>query len=237
MKMLLYIWIPGALLLLMGCVGPATERMEAYEVHGIDVSHYQSRVSWSTISPSAVQFAFVKATEGIDYKDSLFDYNWAELGRTGIRKGAYHFFRPNLPPGEQARHFARTVKLSAGDMPPVLDVEVMGGLSKEELVHRLQIWLDIIESTYAVKPIIYSNLHFYNRHLAGYFSEYPLWIARYHRREPSLACGTDWVFWQYGHRGRLEGIAGPVDFNVFHGSLEQLEALCLPVSGALSSAR
>jgi len=139
MKMLLYIWIPGALLLLMGCVGPATERMEAYEVHGIDVSHYQSRVSWSTISPSAVQFAFVKATEGIDYKDSLFDYNWAELGRTGIRKGAYHFFRPNLPPGEQARHFARTVKLSAGDMPPVLDVEVMGGLSKEELVHRLQI--------------------------------------------------------------------------------------------------
>jgi len=80
-------------------------------------------------------------------------------------------------------------------------------------------------------------LHFYNRHLAGYFSEYPLWIARYHRREPSLACGTDWVFWQYGHRGRLEGIAGPVDFNVFHGSLEQLEALCLPVSGALSSAR
>jgi lysozyme len=238
MNLLYNIWLPLALLLLViACDGPVTERMADYEVHGIDVSHYQSRVDWTKISQLPLHFAFVKATEGIDYKDSLFDYNWSALQRTGLRKGAYHFFRPNLPPGEQARHFARTVKLNAGDLPPVLDVEVMGGLSKEELVHRLQTWLDIVESTYGVKPIIYSNLHFYNRHLAGYFSDYPLWIARYHRREPSLACGSDWAFWQYGHHGRLEGINGHVDFNVFRGSLSQLDAICLPVAGALSSAR
>lgn len=217
------------------CDGLPTPRLDRYAVHGIDVSHYQARIDWEAIANQPIDFAFVKATEGATFTDSLFIQNWAALQQHGIRRGAYHFFRPGVPPGIQARHFAGTVRLEPGDLPPVLDVEIMGDLPKMELVRRIQIWLDMVEHHFGTKPIIYTNLHFYNRNLAGYFSAYPLWIARYHGKEPTLACGRDWHFWQYGKHGRLTGITGHVDFNVFSGTLQALDSLCLPSSPKLSS--
>lgn len=225
------------LLALAGCEGPPTLRLDRYSVHGIDVSHYQSRIDWEAVSVMPIDFVFVKATEGASYTDSLFALNWAALKEKDIRRGAYHFFRPEAPPGEQARHFARTVQLESGDLPPVLDVEITGGVPKTELVQRLQVWLDIVETAYGIRPVIYSNLHFYNRYLAGHFTGYPLWIARYNEREPILACGSNWEFWQYGRHGRLPGIKGHVDFNVFSGSLSALDSLCIPAPGELSSLR
>ncbi|MBX2928738.1 MAG: glycoside hydrolase family 25 protein [Saprospiraceae bacterium] len=235
--MKLYLTILCLTLVCLACEGPPTLRLDRYAVHGIDVSHYQSRINWDTVAALPLHFAFVKATEGATYTDSLFAMNWEAMKRIGIRRGAYHFFRPNAPPGEQARHFARTVPLEIGDLPPVLDIEITDGMPKAELVRRLQIWLDIVESTCGVKPIIYSNVHFYNRYLAGHFTGYPLWIARYNEREPTLACGSDWGFWQYGRHGRLPGIKGHVDFNVFSGSLEQLDSLRLRELVELSSLR
>lgn len=226
MKYLLNILLP--LFVLTACEGPPTPRLARYSVHGIDVSHYQSRINWAELDSLTVHFAFIKATEGISYADSLFERNWEALGATDIRRGAYHFFRPEAPPGEQARHFVRTVTLKTGDLPPVLDIELIGSLPKYELVRRLRVWLDIVENNMGVKPIIYTNLYFYNRHLAGHFTGYPLWIARYHDREPILADGNDWAFWQYGKQGRLPGIRGHVDFNVFNGTLEQLDSLRIP---------
>lgn len=222
---------------LVACEGPPTLRLDRYSVHGIDVSHYQSRIDWETVAAMPIDFVFVKATEGMTYTDSLFALNWAALKEKELVRGAYHFFRPEAPPGEQARHFARTVQLEPGDLPPVLDIEITGGLSKVELVQRLQVWLDIVENAYGVRPVIYSNLHFYNRYLAGHFLDYPLWIARYNERDPILACGSDWNFWQYGRHGRLPGIKGHVDFNVFNGSLAALDSLCVPGPGELSSLR
>lgn len=233
MKHLVSIFL--ALAVLTACEYAPTIQLERYEVHGIDVSHYQSRVDWQAIETVPIHFVFVKATEGVSYADSLFAINWTALAKTSIRRGAYHFFRPEAPPGEQARHFARTVRLKSGDLPPVLDLELIGNLSKSELLHRAQIWLDIVENHYGVKPIIYTNLHFYNRHLAGHLEGYPLWIARYHHKEPTLACGSQWHFWQYGKHGRLPGIKGYVDFNVFNGSLATLDSMRIFKGGELSS--
>jgi lysozyme len=36
-----------------------------------------------------------------------------------------------------------------------------------------------------------------------------------------LPDGKEWAFWQYANRGRLYGIEGFVDFNVFSGSPEE----------------
>ena len=112
-------------------------------------------------------------------------------------------------------------------MPPVLDVEVLDGVSKTILINGIRTWLYQIEIRYNVKPIIYTNLKFYNKILAGHFNDYPVWIARYSFREPILASGRDWHFWQYGNRGRIKGVFGNVDFNVFNGTELDLERLCL----------
>lgn len=232
MKVNTFIFICTALLL-YSCK-EQTMRMDSFEVHGIDVSHYQATVNWDTVASQDIHFAFIKATEGESMRDSTFCRNWEEMERVGIIRGAYHFFRPTISPIHQAKNFAYFVELQYGDLPPVLDVEVLDGVSKEELIEGIRTWIKYVEVNYYIKPIIYTNLNFYNRYLAGHFNDYPLWIARYNDREPVLACGTEWKFWQYGNRGRLKGIYGDVDFNVFSGTSLELEELCLTAETVIS---
>lgn len=223
----------GSLLLLTSCTVD-TKRMENYGVQGIDVSHYQSSVDWPVVAAQGFDFAFVKATEGATLNDSLFCRNWPEMKKAGLIRGAYHFFRPKTPVAEQVDNFSSWVELEHGDLPPVLDVEVLDGVDKIQLITGIRTWLFMVELKYNIRPIIYTNLKFYNRHLAGQFDDYPLWIARYHWREPVLACGRTWDFWQYGNRGRMDGVRGFVDFNVFNGDRSALEALCLAPARVLS---
>ena len=84
---------------------------------GVDVSHHQQRIDWETVAQhNDLQFAFVKATEGGDHQDSLFCTNWEMLQKTGIRRGAYHYFRSYGCGHDQALHFLQTVELSPGDL-------------------------------------------------------------------------------------------------------------------------
>ena len=219
------------LLLLVGVLffscNPITERMDGYEVHGIDVSHYQANIDWTKVAQQNISFAFVKASEGETLKDSLFLTNWNALKKEGIYRGAYHFFRPSISATAQALHFIEQVDLEKGDLPPVLDIEVMDGVSEERLISGLKKWLSIVENEYQIRPIIYTNLNYYQKHLAAHFSDYPMWIARYSEHNPRLNGNQKWQFWQYGDRGQIKGIDGFVDFNVFAGSIEELEAMTI----------
>lgn len=213
---------------------PLTQRMNDYEVHGIDVSHYQSTVDWDKIASQNISFAFVKATEGEDFRDSLYCSNWLEMNRVGIKRGAYHFFRPTLSVYKQAKNFMDNVSLEIGDLPPVLDIEVDDGASEQLAVFRIRTWLEMIEHHYNIRPIIYTNITYFNKYIAGNLDEYPVWIARYNYSEPRLAFNKQWDFWQYGNRGRLEGIEGDVDFNVFNGNHERLASFCISKQPSLS---
>lgn len=217
---------------LVGCESD-TARIKGYEVHGIDISRYQSNVRWDLVASQGISFAFVKATEGKQHTDALFCRNWEEIQRVGIKRGAYHFFRPSVDGEVQARNFIQSVDMTYGDLPPVLDVETDEDLPREVVIRQMKAWLYWVELEYSIKPIIYTHYKFYNKFIAGEFDKYPIWIAKYGGEPPRLGAGVKWWFWQYGSRGKLDGIDGDVDFNVFHGSHEELERICL--SGAMLS--
>lgn len=229
MKLLLVISLLA--ITLYGCDSD-TERMEGYEVHGIDLSHYQSKISWDSVAAQGIAFAFVKATEGRQHLDKKYCENWQEMKRVGIKRGAYHFFLPTIPAEEQARNFMNVVDMQYGDLPPVLDVEVDQNLSREEVIKGIRDWLYLVEMEYSIRPIIYTHYKFYNKFIAGEFDKYPIWIAKYGGDAPRLG-SVQWTFWQYGNRGILRGVEGNVDLNVFKGSHEELEKICL--SGAMLS--
>jgi len=201
--------------------------MNDYAVHGIDVSHHQSFINWDKIATQNIHFSFAKATEGMDFVDTLFCHNWEEMNRVGLLRGAYHFFRPKSDAALQAANFLNWVEIDYGDLPPVLDIEVTDGVEGESLIKGIQTWLKLVEQKTRIKPIIYTNQKFFNQHLAEHFEEYPIWIARYNSFfNPNMHNSREWKFWQYGNRGQLDGINGNVDFNVFHGNLYELEDLC-----------
>ena len=196
-------------------------------LRGVDVSHYQKQIEWDSVAvKEPIDFAFVKATEGHDYVDSLFCRNWDALRRHGIRRGAYHFFRAYGCGEEQARNFLQQVEFQPGDLAPVLDIERTDGIAPEIMIQEAQIWLHAVEKELGIKPIIYTGLNFYETRLKGHFDHYPLWIARYANEAPLLTTGKRWDFWQYSNEGCLEGISQKVDLNVFPGTPAMMERLC-----------
>ena len=192
-----------------------------YTIHGIDVSRYQQNISWKDVKQMkanniAIGFAFIKATEGIDNVDAQYRNNMANAKEAGVPRGAYHFFIGSKSGKLQAAHFVETVYLKKGDLPPVLDVEQANGASVFDIQQRVADWLLLAEKRYKVKPIIYSNIDFYNSYLAGRFDDYPLWIAHYlEKNKPRIQ--RSWLFWQHNETGHVTGIRTNVDFNVFNG--------------------
>ncbi|MBK7408528.1 MAG: glycoside hydrolase family 25 protein [Saprospirales bacterium] len=223
------VWIGSVLAGLCILLLEAPMRQQSpFEIYGIDVSHYQSRVNWDLVAEEGIQFVFVKATEGMSHQDSLFCLNWGSIKEAGLKRGAYHFFRPGVPADHQAHNFMELVQLEEGDMPPVLDIEVLDDATQEELVEGVRAWLQQVELRYHIKPILYTNLKFYYKYLYGQFEDYPIWIARYNAFQPRLGRGKDWHFWQYANKGRMKGIFGDVDFNVFRGDWAEFDSICLP---------
>lgn len=203
-----------------------------YYVHGIDVSRYQGKIDWEKVAKVdyngvKVSFAFIKATEGITLVDSYFQRNWRETKNSGIIRGAYHYFKPDKSGIWQARFFLQTVKMEAGDLPAVIDVEEAMGLSRDELIPNIQDFLDEVEKKTKVKPIIYTGYQFYKEHLKGEFDDYPLWIAHYYQPRLKLNKETHWDFWQHADNARIDGIKHKVDMNVFSGEEEDLSALLI----------
>ena len=203
-----------------------------YQIHGIDISHYQGEVNWNRLEQTRqgkfpIKFVFMKATEGGDYIDDKFACNFDSARTHGFIRGAYHFYNPKTDANKQAELFINTVKLETGDFPPVLDIEKKGK-DMAKLQQDLKIWLQKVEDHYGIKPIIYASYKFKTRYLNdSIFNSYPYWIAHYY--VDSVRYQGDWKFWQHTDVGTLPGIDGKVDLNIFNGSLSELQQMLLSI--------
>ena len=206
---------------------------EGYEIHGIDISHHQGTVQWDTLTERAliddhpIRFVVMKATEGATIVDENFHNNFRKAKEHGFIRGAYHFWSVKSGATAQARYFIRNVRLQPGDLPPVLDVEhKTPSLTDEQFRDSVQRWLDIVEHHYGVKPIIYTYYKFKTQYLGTpQFDSYPYWIAHYY--VDKVEYKGAWHFWQHTDAGRLPGIKGFVDLNIYNGSFRELQELCI----------
>ena len=163
-----------------------------------------------------IGFAFIKATEGLGNVDKQFRQNWANARKAGLTKGAYHFFLATKSGKAQAKNFISTVTLQPGDLPPVLDIEQLYGTPPEKMRKEVNDWLQLVQTHYGVKPIIYTYVNFYTNFLQNGFNDYPLWIAHYLEQDKPRI-NRPWILWQHNERGHVNGIKSRVDFNVFNG--------------------
>lgn len=97
-------------------------------------AQFEDRSNFQPVGPwTGNAMGIVKATEGLTYLDPTFAANWANLGRAGLPRGAYHFFHPGLPALPQMAFFLATVAsqgLNPGDVL-ALDQELWVGGSGE----------------------------------------------------------------------------------------------------------
>ena len=198
------------------------------KVFGFDVSQYQGDIDWDKLAEGnkdfPMQFVFIRATAGRNLTDTEFKDNWREALDKGFIRGAYHYYRPNENSLKQADNFIKTVKLKRGDLPPVLDIEkIPSRQSLDSLRVGLQRWLNKVENHYGMKPIIYSGESFYTDFLKKEFKGYNLWIANYSFFEEEIR--KEWLIWQFTDKAGLQGIDGPVDIDIYNGSLSTLNEM------------
>ena len=212
------------------------EYPEGYEIHGIDISHYQGKIDWeqlknAMIEGCPVRFVIIKSTEGASRLDDHFRENFNQVRDYGFIRGVYHFWSNKSSAREQAYYFFDKVHLTEGDLPPVLDIEHKpADKSVDDFQRDVLTWLHIVEDKYHAKPIIYTYYKFKEKYLsAPVFDDYPYWIAHYY--VDKVQYQGKWKFWQHTDAGKLPGIKGYVDFNIYNGSFYDLRKLCIGSKG------
>jgi lysozyme len=198
-----------------------------FPVRGIDVSRYQGTIDWAAVAASGISFAFIKATEGGDHRDPRFAENWAGAAGANVLRGGYHFFTFCTPGAAQAANLMAVVPVDPTALPPAVDVEFAGNCRKwgstERIQRELDVFLALVEHTYGRGPIVYFTRKSYEQVLDGRLAGHATWARSLFGR-PRARFGP-WTFWQYAHNGRVPGIDGLVDLNVFRGSPDALRAL------------
>ena len=228
------------------------ERMNytSERIYGIDISRYQHGkgrkkypIHWNQLRIShlgskskkkisgtvdyPVSFCYIKSTEGISIRNKYYAQDYMAARKQGIHVGAYHFFSTRTSGSAQASYFINQTLFKSGDLPPVLDVEPsdgdiakMGGA--QALFRNIRAWLQAVERRCGVKPILYVNQRFVNKFLPeapDVKRDYKVWIARYGEYKPDVKL----VVWQLSPDGRVKGITGEVDINVFNGYQQQFD--------------
>ena len=206
--------------------------VSANDVIGVDVSHYQAEIDMNALADQGISFVYVKATEGTGYTDPNFPVNWANAKTSALEAGAYHFFSFDSPGKDQAWHYIDVVGSLDGELVPVVDVEWYADKkqnppARADVERELASFLQVLETHYGVRPMIYTSRDVYDLLLSGSFDEYPLWVCS--TILPAwLEWGDMWTMWQYNDRARLAGYSGGevyIDLNVIAGGRSGLDSL------------
>jgi len=184
-----------------------------------------------------------------NFLQQTFKTNMDNALSANFKVAPYHFIRPDYNPTiegakEEAIYFVKKIKsyyLNNKMLPPVIDVE-KPSYQKENPNNRNQIdrwsraeftdWLlalsNKVEELLGIKPILYMSESFAQNRVDSRVTTNMLWVAKYGINNgeigdsPSVGDWSKYDFWQYTSKGKIDGIGGDVDMNLFNGSLERL---------------
>ena len=237
------------------------ERAMAQRPLGIDVSSFQSSITWSSVKSSGIAFAWSKATEGLTYQDAYFVGNENNGKAAGVYMGPYHYCHPELnTAASEASYFwsfaGSYIKNDAKSIMPMLDVEgnaFGGNVGASSISDWINQWCNAVVAAAAaqgvtVKPVIYISACNAN-HLNTSVAQWIPWIADYNGQDPQTStpwtvCNSSsyevwgsgvWNVWQYTSSGSIPGISGNVDHDVFNGTAATL-GTTLVIGGVGNSA-
>lgn len=188
------------------------------QYRGIDISEFQGEIDFEEVRRSGIEAVYIRVGAG-EYTDEYFAENYERAKAAGLKIGFYHYVTArSVDEGRrQARFFASLAAGREPDMRLAMDFEYFGSLSVSQINAISEAYLDELTALTRREAVIYSDLsnarNIFSRALA---EKYPLWAAQYGADEPSAnGKWREWVGFQYTDEGRVGGIYGNVDLNIF----------------------
>lgn len=192
------------------------------EYKGIDVSSWQGKPDWKKVKKSDIEFAILRIHQK-NGPDTSFEHNYKGCKANAIPMGGYKYSYA-LTPAQALEEAEDTLSVLAGrglDFPVFYDLEwnSQRKLGSESIEKIAETFLNRIKKA-GYKVGVYCNMDWYQKVLTEKLRKYALWIARYpaddngtiqERLRPDIGVG-----WQYSSKGKVSGITGNVDMNVFY---------------------
>lgn len=185
----------------------------------LDTSNWQGGYSPALTGSDAV---IVKATEGTNFVDPFCDSIIQLAIAAGMPWGFYHFAGEDDAISEAA-FYLENCRNYFGQGIPVLDWEGNQG------VDWVNAFVEYVHAQTGVWPWIYANPWRLNQ--CGVNPNCARWVASYPDvASPTWSQAQGWecpaadgnvVAWQFCSDGRVDGIAGNVDLDLFYGDKEQ----------------
>lgn len=184
---------------------------------GIDISHWQDP---KNIAYKDYDFIIMKASEGINFRDSKMQAHLTNVKKANKLYGFYHYARPeyNADAKKEANYFVSTLnKNDIGNCLLCLDWE---GTALKYPIAWAKLWLDTVYQKTGVRPLIYVQESEIKRRDYSSIAKanYGLWVAKWSTNEPSTGAWSFYALWQYQ--------GSPLDKDYFNGSAEQFKKYC-----------
>ena len=192
---------------------------------GVDVSAFQGNIDWKKVKQSGIDFAIIRLgyrgyESGKLVEDQYARANLKNAKEAGLRIGAYFFSQAlNIRETDQEIQFMLGILGDTElDMPIVLDWEIPANTARTRNMDSRT--LTDIQRHFCgqmrdqgYQPMIYFNWH-QSEHLyvLHELEDYPFWLALYQDR---MTYPWKVEMWQYSDRGKVPGINGNVDLNVY----------------------
>ena len=200
---------------------------------GVDVSAFQHDIDWKAVKASGVDFAMLRlgyrgwGAKGTLVEDEYIRQNLEGTAAAGMPIGVY-FFSQATSLNEVYEEIEFMLDI-LGDYklayPIVLDWEEANptegrvrNVTRRELTDMLRYFCDEM-SARGFDPMIYFNWTQASRMLyLNELEDYPFWLALYQDR---MTFPFRVEMWQYTSEGRVPGIDGDVDVNVYIPDLRE----------------
>lgn len=193
-----------------------TPSRSTYPLQGVDISAAQGDIDWRKLRAVGADFAYIKASEGADIRDARFAENWQAAREAGLRRGATHGFSLCRLARDQATSFIATVPREASMLPAALNLTLDGDCNarpdRKVLLSEIALFIEMVEAHTGKAMILYVTKEFEETYQISSAVDRSLWLRRMFLT-PNY--GTHpWVIWQASTLRRIEGITGPVHWNV-----------------------
>ena len=194
---------------------------------GIDVSKHNGKIDWEKAKNSGIDFAIIRVGYGQDIEsqdDPLFEYNISECERLGIPYGVYIYsYALNVKDASsEADHVLRLIKGHNPEFGIWYDLEDADGYKQNNGMPNNETFVEIavtfcekIKANGYEKVGIYANLDWLTTRLnSSKLDKYDKWVAQW---GDECTYEKDYVMWQYTDSGKVDGITGNVDMNIYYG--------------------
>lgn len=193
---------------------------------GIDVSHHNGKIDWEEVKKSGIGFAIIRVGYGQDIQsqdDKMFKYNISECERLGIPYGVYLYsYALNVEHAKsEADHVLRLINGHNPEYGIWYDLEdddykIQNGMpSNETFVDIAETFCEIIKSKGYNNVGIYGNIYWLNYIInSSRLDKYNKWVAQW---SDKCTYEKNYIMWQYTDSGKVGGIEGNVDLNIYYG--------------------